>query len=270
MVPEEPTGYEDEPREQFQELPAELLHLLYHYERVSQDLTQELSYYRSQLQQRCTRLLELGCGTGLLSNNLQGNGLEVTGIDLDRRALSFSKGAEGRRLVQMDMRHLGLRPGFDAVLIGQNTLNLLTEPADMKHCLQEIRRILVPPGLLLAHLYCSDSEHQAHPEGRLLQFHLFDHPEGGKIIKESIRSYDPKKRRLYLEQRFKIRRCCTELPDYNYRHCLELAALSRREWLELFNSAGFFIESWSPGFAGVSVSPHSTLHLVARSEPSSS
>lgn len=270
MVPEEPTGYEDEPRDQFKELPAELWHFLYHYERVSQDLTHELSYYKSQLQHRCTRLLELGCGTGLLSINLQGCGFEVTGIDLDRRALSFSKRVAGCRLVQMDMRHLGFRPSFEAVLIGQNTLNLLIEPAEMKRCLEEIRRILVPPGLLLAHLYCSESEHLERPNERLLQLHLFDHPEGGKIIKESIRSYDPKQRRLCLEQRFKIRRFCSELPDHNYRHCLQLTALSREEWVELFSSSGFTIESCLTGFSDVSPSSNSTLHLVTRSEPTSS
>ena len=57
---EETSGYEDEPREYFQDLPAGLSHLLYHYERLRHDLSAELNYYHVQLQERCSRVLELG------------------------------------------------------------------------------------------------------------------------------------------------------------------------------------------------------------------
>ncbi len=258
------TGYEDEPREHFQDLPGELSYLLYHYERLSHDLSAELNFYQLQLQNRCSRVLELGCGTGLLSNNLQRLGYEVTGIDIDRRALTYSADAQMCRLVQMDMRTLGFSPGFEAVLIGQNTLNLLVDPTEIRSCLKEVHRVLVDSGLLLVHLHCMEPEQIDRTDERLLQFYIFDHPEGGKIIKETIRSYDRNQSRLNLEQRFKIRRFQKDIPDRNYRHSLSLAALSRKEWIEIVDSAGFAIESCTHDFQESTPSLPSTLHLVAR------
>ncbi|NNK13813.1 MAG: class I SAM-dependent methyltransferase [Desulfofustis sp.] len=261
---EEPSGYEDEPREYFQDLPAKLSHLLYHYERLSHDLSAELNYYHQQLQDRCSRLLELGCGTGLLSTKLQRMGYQVTGMDIDRRALIYLAEMQMYRLAQMDMRALGFSQGFEAVLIGQNTLNLLADPTEIRSCLKEVYRVLVDSGLLLAHLHCTEPDQVNRLDDRLLQFHIFDHPEGGKIIKETIRHYDKKHRRLNLEQRFKIRRFRRKLPDHNYRHLLSLVALSREQWIELVESAGFVIESWVHGFQKSTPASRSTLHLVAR------
>ncbi len=267
MYPAEPTGYEDEPREQFQPLPSDLQHLFYHYERLSHNLDTEQRYYRTRLQGRCRRLLELGCGTGLLANDLQLQGFEVTGIDLDQKALSLAQASSGCCLVQMNMHDLGFKPCFEAALIGQNTLNLLVDQEVILHCLDEIGRVLIPPGLLLVHLYCADAEQLTGPGERLLQFCLFDNPEGGKIIKETIRSFDPNQQVLLLEERYKVRHFNPELTDMNYRHHLRLAAISRSAWFKLFSSAGFTIESYRSGFSESSPSSPATLHLVARSAP---
>ena len=265
MCPEESNGYEDEPREHFQPLPDELHHLLYHYERLSHDLQAEHYYYREKLQGKCHRLLELGCGTGLLSKDLQKQGFDVTGIDIDLGALSVLKAASECRLVQMDMCALGFQPHFDAVVIAQNTLNLLVGQEKIRRCLAELKKVLLPSGLILAHLYCSDFHHLTEVGERLMQFQLFDHPEGGKIIKETIRSFDADQQVLLLEQRYKIRRFNADMVDSNYRCVLKLAALTRAGWLEMFESAGYTIESSPPGFSEPVSSPASALHLVARS-----
>lgn len=265
MFPAEPTGYEDEPREQFHPLPSDLHHRFYHYERLSHDLHTEQCYYRTRLQGRCRRLLELGCGAGLLANNLQLQGFEVTGIDIDLKALSLSQTTSDCRLLQMDMCELGFKPCFEAALIGQNTLNLLVDENKIRRCLEEIRRVLIPPGLLLVHLYCRDDDHVAESGERVMQFCLFDNPEGGKIIKETIRSFEPDQQVLLLEERYKIRHFTPALNDMNYRHHLRLAAISRAGWCELFSSAGFSVESCSSGFSESSLDFGSTLHLVARS-----
>ncbi len=258
------TGYQNEPRERYEELPADQAHLLYHYERMTHDLDAESRYYHSRLRGRCRRLLELGCGTGMLSSNLQRLGYEVTGIDLDYHALRGASGTVNSGLVQMNMCALGFKPAFEAVVIGQNTLNLLADRKKIVQCLEQIRAVLVGPGLLLAHLYCSEPGHRLRDGERLMQFYLIDHPEGGKIVKETIRSYDRHRRLLNLEQRHKIRRFSAELPDHNYRSFLALAALSAEEWKELVVSAGFSLESVSSEFQEGLDGSSSTLHLVAR------
>ena len=258
------TGYESEPRERFEELPADQAHLLYHYERMTHDLSAESRYYHSRLRGRCRRLLELGCGTGILSSTLQHLGYEVTGIDLDRGALRVASGTAHSGLVQMDMGALGFKPVFEAVLIGQNTLNLLADRKKIGQCLEQIRSVLVAPGLLFAHLYCTEPGRRLRDGERLMQFYVFDHPEGGKILKETIRSCDPHNHLLNLEQRHKLRHFSAELPDHNYRSFITLAAFSRDEWKELIASAGFSLESLSSGFRGGLDESSQTLHLVAR------
>lgn len=260
----EPTGYENEPRENFHELPPELHSRFYHYERLGHDLTAECRYYTTQLTGRCRKVLDLGCGTSLLSGKLRRHGFEVTGVDISKEALVLADSSPGNRLVQMDMRKLGFRPCFEAVIIAQNTLNLLTDETTIRHCLREVKRVLKSPGLLLAHLHCTEPEQQEIPEERFLQFQMFDHPEGGTIIKETIKSVDFHKKLLVLEERYKIRRFNTSQSDTNHRHYLTLAALTRKQWLELFDDAGFTIEFLSAGFDEQTLHPSSTLHLVAR------
>lgn len=263
MSESELTGYENEPQEHFRNLSPELHTRFYHYERLSHNLTAESRYYASQLSDTGMKILELGCGTSLLSNGLRSRGFQVTGIDINKGALLLAGAFPGSHLIQMDMCALGFQPYFDGVIIAQNTLNLLADKTAIRNCLKEIKRVLVRPGLLLTHLYCTEPRQKESPEKRTLQFQMFDHPEGGTIIKETIRSFNSPNDILTLEERYKIRRFSDSLPDVNYRHNLSLAALSREQWLKLFAEAGFTIKSVSTGFAENTVQLSSTLHLVA-------
>ena len=263
MANGEPTGYEDEPRETFEELPAELHPFLYHHERLNQDLAAEIGYYRRHLGNRCGRGLELGCGTCLLSANLAKLGYTPAGIDIERAMLKNAEPTIRNNLALMDMRALAFRSCFEAALIAQNTLNLLVDVDSIRRCLNEIRKVLISPGRVLAHVYCIGEE-QGNRDNRLLQFTMFDHPEGGKIIKESIRSFDSEKRLVTLEQRYKIRRFNSAFPDRNYRTITPLAALNRREWIEIFEHSGFEIESTCSDFSGALRPDSATLHIDAR------
>jgi SAM-dependent methyltransferase len=263
MIFNEPTGYEDEPRELFEELPAELYSCLYHHERLNQDLAAEIDYYSGHLGDRCNRIVELGCGTCLLSSSLEQRGYALTGVDIDRTMLKNAVPLTDGRLAQMDMSALALLPVFEAALLAQNTLNLLIDEQSIRHCLKGIRNILVPPGLIMAHLHCSEQVN-ACPDDRLLQFVMFDHPDGGTVIKETIRSLDAEQHVITLEQRYKIRRFSNALPDKNYRISQSLAALSREHWVEIFKSSGFIIESVSSDFSDDSRTKGAALHLVGR------
>ncbi len=234
MAGQELTGYEDEPRDHFLPLPPSLQSQLYHYERLNQDLSSECLYYRQQLKDKCSRLLELGCGSCLIADDLHRHGFQVTGIDLSREILRFSRGFSPCSLVQMDVRYLGFRPCFEAALIAQNSLNLLKDKNTISSSLKEIKKVLVPPGLLLAHLYYSDSEKIRQPGEKLLQFIVFDHPQGGKIIKETIRSFDPVKKCLTLDQRFKI-----------FQGIFIATAIVSKEDIHVDNITGSFFEIFS-------------------------
>jgi SAM-dependent methyltransferase len=265
MVSGSPTGYEDEPREVFENIPPEVHSRLYHYERLHQDLAAEINYYRGHLGGSCENVLDLGCGTGLLAAGLVEQGISVTSIDIDAAMLYQASVTGAGRLIRMDMCALGFRPScFEGAVIAQNTLNLLVERPKIQRCLEEIRRILTPPGLILAHLHCLEPDQIHESDYRLMQFQMFDHPEGGKIIKETIRSFDIEKNALKLEQRYKIRRFDPALEDRNYCTRSYLAVLGRKQWEQIFQAAGFSVETTFSDFSGNRTGSTSSLHIVGR------
>ena len=265
IEPAEPTGYEDEPREQFQPLSARNHCQLYHYERASHDLKNEAGYYQRMLTDKCHFVLELGCGTGCISEFLYSRGFKVFGVDLSDAMLRFSGVPRHVPVAQMDMRLLGFRQVFDAVIIAQNTLNLLQSKKTIARCLSEVRKVLKPEGLLLLHLHLVDEDFPAE-ETRQLQFSVFDHPEGGKIVKETIKTRVVEQSLLILEERYKIRRFDQAHPDINYSHTMSLAFFTKKTWLALLSGSGFTINSLQHGFTYSSKDEaSSTLHIVAQS-----
>ena len=232
-------GYENEPREQFDPLPPHLHSLYYHYERFSGDLEGEVSFYRAQFAGRCHRILDLGCGTSIISSRLAAHGAQVTGIDLCRDMLAFRPHLPANSKVQMDMRQLGFRRYFDGALIAHNTLNLLVQKSAIKHCLSELRSILIPPGIVVVHLHVADQGDKADGEQRRLQFQIFELPTGEKIVKESITSHDYSGSTLLVEQRYKYRNFLHPLQNRNYRQVLELASFSADTWFEIICESGF-------------------------------
>lgn len=247
MQPDEPSGYENEPREHFQPLPLELYARLYHWERQSRELNIELDYYTGLL--GChSPVLELGCGTGVITTALHNGGIDIVGLDLCRHMLLRQNRSIRAPLVQMDMRQLGFHRVFQAACIAHNSLNLLVTKDAICSCLKEIRRVLVPHGRLLLHLFCMPYSRMEEDRQCRLQFYIFEHPEGGKIIKETIRSHIPGDGCLTLEERYKIRRFSDKDQDANYRHRLRLAPFTRKQWLEIISASGFAIDGVQSNF----------------------
>lgn len=273
------TGYESEPREYFEPLPAHLHSQYYHYERLSNELNHELNYYRTAFNTNCSRLIELGCGTSLITNHLADQGFRATGIDLSREMLSFLPKRILNTTAQMDMCELGFRPCFNGALITHNTLNLLIDETRIKQCLAELKRILIPPGILIAHIYTDDTAKDSaddtagntaentvaeNTQQKLLQFHIFELPTGEKIVKESITCRFPDRKVLQIEQRYKYRNFSQPRLNRNYRQVLELASFTTEKWLTLLTESGFTPVASTSKFSDRQPDSASTLVVTAR------
>lgn len=262
------TGYEREPREYFEPLPARLHSQFYHHERLSSDIIPELDFYRKTFKEKGSRLLELGCGTSLISSHLADQGFLVTGIDLDHAMLSFHHRQISNSTVQMDMCELGFRPCFGGALIAHNTLNLLVDETRIRQCLAGLKRVLIPPGILVAHLYFADQAtggtDSDNIDQKLLQFHIFDLPTGEKIVKESITSKFPDRHVLQIEQRYKFRDFLQPRLNRNYRQVLELASFTAGKWLSIFAESGFSPVAATSKFSQRQPDSESSLVVTAR------
>jgi SAM-dependent methyltransferase len=249
MNDDSPSGYDNEPEESFIPLPPERYCTFYHLEMGGE--IDDLRFYREQLQHAgCRSVVELGCGTGRICDHLQTCGFSVTGIDNSRPMLAFARTTRRAQTVEMDMCRLGLRHRFDAAIIAWNTLNLLGSQQAIRRCLTEATAVLSPGGLLLLHLFVPDRQLTDHPGQPFFQYRLFDLPAGGKLVKETLRTYDHRTHLLHLEERYKLRLLPNGMANCNFRHSHRLAAFPATTWLQLLEQTGYTIETLHGDFTG--------------------
>jgi SAM-dependent methyltransferase len=97
-------------------------------------------------------VLELACGTGRVTIPLTEAGVDVVGIDVDPVMLVAARtmAARGRRprLISADMRRFALDARFGAAIVPYNSIQLLTDRADVADCLTCVAAHLVSGGLL--------------------------------------------------------------------------------------------------------------------------
>lgn len=99
---------------------------------------------------RGARVLDLCCGTGLLSAELSRRGLLMVGLDGSRAMLRYARGhAAEVPLLQADVRSFGMRTNFDAVLCVFDSLNHLLSPGDLAAAFCCVASCLRPGGLFV-------------------------------------------------------------------------------------------------------------------------
>lgn len=99
-------------------------------------------------------ILDLACGTGKLSHELARRGYDMTGVDLSYDMLSIAaQGAreEGLDILYLcqDMCELELYGTVDAVYCCFDSLNYLTDPAELSKCFSLVHNYLDPDGIFI-------------------------------------------------------------------------------------------------------------------------
>jgi SAM-dependent methyltransferase len=114
----------------------------------------DLGYYRQLCQHRAGATLELGCGTGRLLLPLLASGVDIEGIDQSPGMLQQLHCA-AQALDLNPKTHLGsltdfsVSRAFNTVLCPYSVLTYLTTSAELATCLQRIKQVLAPHGLLV-------------------------------------------------------------------------------------------------------------------------
>src|SRR3974390_397773 len=114
----------------------------------------DVGFYTKLCQGKAGRILELGCGTGRILLPLLACGCEVYGIDASDAMLRELQRAARRqalvaRVCRMDLRALGFRPGFAAVLLAYSLVTYLVDDDELDLAFDGIRRVLAPGGLVV-------------------------------------------------------------------------------------------------------------------------
>ena len=111
-----------------------------------------IEFWRRMARQFGGPVLELGCGTGLVSIPVAAMGLSVTGVDLAAPMLAHAQAKAERddvdvRWIQADARELALARRFGFVILTGNAFQAFLTKADQQALLLTVRRHLAPEGV---------------------------------------------------------------------------------------------------------------------------
>jgi len=115
------------------------------------DYDKEFAFYDPILKSnKCMKLLEIGCGTGMLARRFIAHGYDYLGLDLFNEMLDIARSeVHSGRFVQGDMRDLTFNQQFDAVLITGRSLAYIIENKGILDTLKGICQSLKDKGLLV-------------------------------------------------------------------------------------------------------------------------
>jgi SAM-dependent methyltransferase len=131
---------------------AELYHEMYQH---IFDYEKEFEFYHGTLNKiNIHRIIEIGCGTGLLGKHFIGHGYDYTGLDISEAMIEIARRENKTGCFMVgDMRSLERGPVYEAVLLTGRTSGYLIHNREILDTLSGIYDILPPHGLFLLDIF---------------------------------------------------------------------------------------------------------------------
>ncbi len=108
-----------------------------------------------------THILELGCGSGYLAQQLNIRGYKVTGIDASQGLLNYArKNAPETEFILNDIRQFDSPPIFDAAL-ANDVLHFIQNNEDLKTVFKNVYAALKDGGIFVFNIPITDWLHEA-------------------------------------------------------------------------------------------------------------
>jgi SAM-dependent methyltransferase len=156
---------------------------------------QEASFYAGLARQHAGPVLELACGTGLITVPVALEGLPTVGLDQSRAMLAAAHGhaaaaSASIEFVQGDMRGFSLNREFDLIFVARNSLLHLLSTADLLAALAAVRVHLAADGVFAFDIFNPDVRRLARAVGRRLPAMELDTKRFGRLSVEETSNYD--------------------------------------------------------------------------------
>jgi 2-polyprenyl-3-methyl-5-hydroxy-6-metoxy-1,4-benzoquinol methylase len=140
-------------------------------------------------------VLEIACGSGLVSIPVAAQGLEVTGVDLARPMLEHARRkaqSQGLniRWVEADARSFALGTQYQFIFITGNAFQAFLRRADQEALLASVKRHLAPEGIF-AFETRNPSGHDLSTQSEEEFDQSYINVEGHKVSVSSTQIYDP-------------------------------------------------------------------------------
>ena len=152
-------------------------------------------FYVELARQQGGAVLELACGTGLLTIPIAVDGRPTVGIDLSRPMLKAARtraSAAGAAVgfLQADMRHFALGREFDLIFIARNSLLHLLSTGDLLAAFTAVRRHLARDGIFAFDIFNPNVRMLAQPPGQRVQVMEVETQMFGPLRVEAASDYD--------------------------------------------------------------------------------
>ncbi|BAQ11510.1 methyltransferase [Bacillus sp. OxB-1] len=184
------------------------------------------------------RVLDIGCGTGLLSLKFAGHGSEVTGIDVSANMLEMAKERAATlslpvEFIQQRMEELEGFQQFDAAIIAIDSLNYVTQQSAVEETFRRIYASLKKGGILLFDVHSTYKMDEiflegpfTYDDGRIAYIWETEMGEAPHSIQSELAFFVEQEKGLYHR--------------FNEEH--EQRTFPVNEYVEMLTDAGFSIE----------------------------
>jgi len=115
------------------------------------DYDKEFEFYDSILKKHnCNKILEIGCGSGMLARRFISNGYDYLGLDLFNEMLEIARiEVKTDKFIQSDMRNLTFHNQFDSVMITGRSISYVIDNKGIIDTLKGVHESLVDNGLFV-------------------------------------------------------------------------------------------------------------------------
>lgn len=100
-----------------------------------------------------TRVLDVGCGAGFLSNELARHGLRINAVDLSTESLKVAAAHDTTKSVVYETADAGRLPYPDASFDVVTALDFLEHVENPREIIREFSRVLKPGGIFIFHTF---------------------------------------------------------------------------------------------------------------------
>ncbi len=100
-----------------------------------------------------TKVLDVGCGAGFLSNELAKQGLQVTGVDLSEESLKIAAKHDSTKCVHYQTADAYKLPFGDSTFDVLTAMDFLEHVENPDQVIKEFSRVLKPNGIFIFHTF---------------------------------------------------------------------------------------------------------------------
>jgi ubiquinone/menaquinone biosynthesis C-methylase UbiE len=154
-----------------------------------------IRFYADMAQEIGGPVLELACGTGLVSLPIAARGVPVTGIDLARPMLEHARMKATHRqlsidLIEADARQFHFKRQFPFILLTGNSFQACLQRADQEQLLASVKRHLAPHGVF-AFETRNPSGHDLSDQPEEEPWFTYKNVQGQVVNVSGTQHYDP-------------------------------------------------------------------------------